>query len=203
MQIASMVLALCLTASTPQAQEAQATAVDFDALIEEAAVRVVAEDLGATVRWVVTAQHPRGDGAVLAQARDPETGRFVAASEEGEGDGYWAMMYGNSYDPAVLAFMAASAFEMYTASDLRGLCDASENITCTDPFPGTVMQDAIVSAGVYAGVTALQRLAKTQWDVDLDDGWKNVLIWGGITGVRALLAAKNMSDANALREFGR
>lgn len=134
------------------------------------------------------------------QDRDPETGRFVQADT---GTGYFGMMSGNSYDPAVLAFFAASAIEMYTAYDLRNQCDASEVITCSDPFPGTVQQDAMLTAAVYAGVTGLQRLAKTQWDVDMDEGWKQVAIWGALAAVRGLLSASNISDANALREFGR
>jgi len=137
----------------------------------------------------------------ILQERDPETGQFVAA--EDNGTGYFGMMTENSYDPAVLAFFAASAIEMYTASDLRNQCEASTVITCSDPWPNTVQQDALITGGVYAGVTALQRLAKTQWDVELDEGWKNVLIWGGIAAVRGLLSAQNISDANALREFGR
>ncbi len=136
----------------------------------------------------------------ILQERDPETGRFVAADT---GTGYFGMMTENSYDPAVLAFFAASAIEMYTASDLRNQCEANTVITCSDPWPNTVQQDAMITGAVYAGVTALQRLAKTQWDVDLDEGWKNVLVWGGIAAVRGLISAKNISDANALREFGR
>ncbi len=136
----------------------------------------------------------------ILQERDPETGQFVAADTD---TGYFGMMTENSYDPAVLAFFAASAIEMYTASDLRNQCEENTVITCSDPWPNTVQQDAMITGAVYAGVTGLQRLAKTQWDVDLDEGWKNVLVWGGIAAVRGLISAKNISDANALRELGR
>lgn len=184
-----LAVALSATSPTPQATEAPPP-IDFDAAITEAALRVVAEDIGAEVVWV--------------QDRDPETGRFVAGSAQGDEDrGYWAMMYGNSYDPAVLAFFAASVAEMYSASDLRTQCEENVIVTCSDPFPGTVQQDALITAGVYAGVTALQRLAKTQWGIDMDDGWKNVLIYGAMATVRGLIAGQNMSDANALRRLGR
>ena len=173
----------------PAAQAAEAPPpIDLEVAIHEAALRVVAEDLGAEVVWI--------------QERDPETGRFVAG-ELDEENGYWGMMYGNSYDPAVLAFFAASIAEMYSASDLRTQCAESTIVTCTDPFPATAQQDALITAGVYAGVTALQRLAETQWGVNMDDGWKNLLIFGSLATVRSLITARNMSDANALRDLGR
>ena len=158
---------------------------DFDlrTAMAEAVARVVAEDLGLQV-----VQRPASTPGEM---------------EEAAGTPYFQMLYGNSYDPAVLAFFAASVAEMYSASDLRTQCEESAIVTCSDPFPGTVQQDALITAGVYAGVTALQRLAKTQWGVDLDEGWKNVLVWGGIAAVRGLIAGQNMSDANALRDLGR
>lgn len=186
--IGNLLLAVALAAlPVSQQQEAEAAPpIDLDAAIEEAAIRVVAEDLGADVVWI--------------QERDPETGRFVSAQED---EGYWRMMYSNTYDPAVLAFFAASTAEMYSNSDLQKQCAESAIVGCTNPFPGTVQQDALITAGVYAGVTGLQRLAKTQWGVELDEGWKNVLIWGGMAAVRGIITANNMSDANALRDLGR
>ncbi len=157
---------------------AEPVSIDFDAAIAEA-VQAAANG------W---------------QQRDPNTGQFVAAEPE---RGYFKMLYQDTYDPAVLTFIAASAFEMYTAYDLRNQCAASAVVSCSDPWPSSVQMDAMLTAGVYAGVIGLQRLAKTQWDVDLDEGWKSLLIWGGIAAGRALVAASNMSDANALREFGR
>ncbi|MCP4871596.1 MAG: hypothetical protein GY898_23045 [Proteobacteria bacterium] len=155
-----------------------APSIDFEAAMEEA-VQAVANG------W---------------QDRDPATGRFVEADT---GTGYFGMLAGNSYDPAVLAFFAASAVEMYSAYDLRNQCAASTVVSCSDPWPSSVQQDALLTAGVYAGVTGLQRLAKTQWGIDMDEGWKNVLIFGSLAAVRSLLSASNISDANALRELGR
>lgn len=179
MNLAALLLTAAL-ASTPAAQQAAESppAIDFDAAIEDAVAELLAEQ----------------------QARDPETGQFIAADN---GTGYLGMLADGTYDPAVLAFFAASAVEMYSAHDLRNQCDASAIVSCSDPFPGTVTQDMAITAGVYAGVTALQRLAKTQWDVDLDEGWKQVALWGGMALVRGLVSAQNMSDANALRELGR
>lgn len=134
------------------------------------------------------------------QDRDPNTGQFVANEPE---RGYFKMLYQDTYDPAVLSYFASSAVEMYTAWDLRNQCAASAVVSCSDPWPSSVQMDAMLTAGVYAGVIGLQRLAKTQWDVDLDEGWKSLLIWGGIAAGRALVSASNISDANALREFGR
>lgn len=159
---------------------AKDSAVGFDlrAAIDEAALRVVAEDAGVELVWI---QEPGGEEDV----------------------GYWVMMLQNTIDPAVLMYFAASVAEIYSASDLRTQCDESTIIECSNPFPNTAQQDALITAGVYAGVTALQRLAKTQWDVDMDEGWKNLLIWGGMATVRAIIAGQNMSDANALRDLGR
>lgn len=179
-------------AAMPMQQEAEEPLqLDLSAEVQEAALRVVAEAAGVELVWI--------------QNRDPETGRFIAApaNEEEEEAGYFRMLYGNTYDPAVLMFVAASAAEMYSASDLRNQCLESTVVTCSDPFPSTVSTDALITAGVYAGVTALQRLAKTQWDVDLDSGWKNLLIFGGIAAVRSIVTASNISDANALRDLGR
>jgi hypothetical protein len=36
----------------------------------------------------------------------------------------------------------------------------------------------------------------------MDDGWKNLLIFGAMATVRGLVAGQNMSDANALRRLG-
>lgn len=198
MQITALLLTFALSAISPTQQAGPNVAlgqkdakqltsgqppVDLEAAIHEAAMRIVAEDLGLEM-----------------QDRDTAAGQFVAADD---GTGYMGMLYQNSYDPAALAFMAASVAEMYSASDLRTQCLESEIVTCSDPFPSTVQQDALITAGMYAGVTALQRLAKTQWDVDLDEGWKRVLIWGGVAAVRGFITAQNMSDANALRDLGR
>jgi hypothetical protein len=60
-----------------------------------------------------------------------------------------------------------------------------------------------MTAGVYAGVTGIERLAKKYWDVELDEGWKNLLIWGGMAGVRSMQAYLQMRDANDIRGFGR
>lgn len=154
--------------------------IDFDMAIAEATIAVV---------------HGQAAADGWAEAQQPD------AADDGRS--FFTMLYQDTYDPAALTYIAASVFEMYTASDLRNQCEASEVITCSDPWPSTVQMDAMLTAGVYAGVIGLQRLAKTQWDVDLDEGWKSLLIWGGIAAGRALVAASNMSDANALREFGR
>lgn len=196
MNICTYILALALSALPAAQQVAEARppdqirsdAIDFEAAIEVAAMHIVAEDLGAELVWI--------------QERDPDTGQFVAG-ETDEENGYWSMLYSNSYDPAVLMFFAASVAEMYSGSDLRTQCAESTIVTCSDPFPGTTQQDALITAGVYAGVTALQRLAETQWDVDMDEGWKNLLIFGAMATVRGLIAGQNMSDANALRDLGR
>lgn len=187
MQLTALILTAALGAlpAAQQAAEEQPPPIDLMAAVELAAAELVAEDLG-----------------LVLQERDPETGRFVAAQDD-TGTGYFGMLANGTYDPAVLAFFASSAVKMYSAHDLRNQCNASEIVTCAHPFPGTVNQDIAITAGVYAGVTALQRLAKTQWDVDLDEGWKQVLLWGGMAAVRGLIAAQNMSDANALRELGR
>ncbi len=138
-----------------------------------------------------------------AMVHQEAAGWADAQQPDDNGTGYFGMMYQNTYDPAVLAYLAASTAEIWSASALRDQCEASQVIACTNPWPNTVQMDAMITAGVYAGVTGLQRLAKTQWDVDLDEGWKNVAIWGGIAAVRMLITAINVSDANALREFGR
>ena len=186
MHITGLILTAGLAAMpVPQKAVEAPPPFDFEAAIEEAAARVVAEDARL---WV--------------QVRD-ETGRFVAAGQADEENGYFSMLYGNSYDPSVLSFLAASAIEMYSASDLRTQCSESTIVSCSDPFPGSVQTDAMVTAGVYAGVTALQRLARTQWSVEMSEGWKNVLIWGSMAAVRGFLTTRNISDANALRSLGR
>ncbi|KKM72944.1 hypothetical protein LCGC14_1415400 [marine sediment metagenome] len=134
----------------------------------------------------------------LLQERDPETGRFVVADD---GTGFFGMMAAGSYDPAVLAYFAASAVEIYTAYDLQNQCDASTIVSCSRRIGPEL--DAALTAGIFAGVTGLQRLAKTQWGVDLDEGWKQVAIWGAMAAVRGMVSASNIQDANALRELGR
>ncbi len=133
----------------------------------------------------------------LLQERDPDTGQFVADT----GTGFFGMMGEGTYDPAVLAFFAASAIEIYSAYDLQNQCDASAVVECSRPLSPEL--DAALTAGIYAGVTGLQRLAKTQWGVDMDEGWKQVAIWVGMAAVRGFVSASNMQDANALRELGR
>ena len=187
MNLPALLFIAALSAMPPPQQAASPPEIDFDRAIAIAAAQVVAEDLG----------------LVLLQERDPETGRFAAAQEEDAETGYLGMMAQNAYDPGALVFMAASVAQMYSASDLRTQCAESQIVTCSDPFPSTVQQDAMITAGVYAGVTGLQRLAKAKWGVELDSGWKELLIWGGIGAVRSLFTAKNMSDANALRDLGR
>ncbi len=61
--------------------------------------------------------------------------------------------------------------------------------------------NAMVTAGVYAGVIGVQKLAKQYWDVDLDEGWKEILLFGGMAAVRGAIAWQQMNDANAVREF--
>jgi hypothetical protein len=161
--------------------------IDFEAAIKEHAMRIVAEDLGAEVVWV--------------QERDPETGRFVAAQEGEEERGYFTMMYQDAYSAPELAFMGASVIQMYAQSDFNGLCERNTWLQCDTRFADTVQQDALVTAGVYAGVKGVQRLAKKYWDVDLDEGWKNLLIFGGLTAVRGLVAADTISLNNAIREL--
>lgn len=174
--IGTLVLALSLVA-LPVAQQSET--IDFDAEVERISAEIVAEEIGAELVWV---QDPT--------PTDPDKG-------------YWKMLYSNSYDPAQLVFFAASVAEMYSNSVLQNQCAQSTIVECTNPFPGSVQEDALVTAGVYAGVTALQRLAKTQWDVDLDEGWKNLVIWGSLATIRSIVTASNVSDANALRELGR
>ncbi len=192
--LASMILTIALSVIPPTPQAAEPPPpIDLETAVRVAALRVVAEDIGATVVWI--------------QERDPETGRFVAtpaaAQTVDNGAGFFSMLYGNSYDPAVLAFFAASVAEMYSAADLRTQCGESTIVSCSDPFPASVSTDALITAGVYLGVTGLQRLAKTQWGVETTTGWKNVLVWGGIAAVRGLLTASNLSDSMALRDLGR
>lgn len=183
MNLTALILTAALAAMPPVEQATESPPIDFAAAITRAAADVVAKDHGLQV--------------VQRSASTP------SELEEAEGTSYFGMLYGNSYDPAVMAFMAASMAEIYSASDLRTQCGESEIVTCSDPFPSTVQEDALVTAGMYAAVTGLQRLAKTQWGVDLDDGWKNVMIWGGVAAVRGFITAQNMSDANALRDLGR
>ena len=180
---------LVAVAVAPMQQEAAAPppTIDFDAAIEEAALRVVADVLGAELVWV--------------QERDPETGRFVAAQEGEEETGYLKMLYQGTYSPPELAFMGASVIQMYAESDFNGLCERNAWLECDTNFGSTVQQDALITAGVYAGTKGVQRLAKKYWGVDLDEGWKNLLIFGGMTVVRGLVAADTISLNNAIREL--
>lgn len=198
MTAAVMVMLLAIAAPAPQQGTALPLAIDappaagFAVSIEAPEPEAPPLDLRREAKAVAA--------AMVAQEAN---GWQDAQQPADDGTGYFGMMYGNSYDPAVLSFFAASAVEMYTAYDLRNQCAASTVITCSDPWPSSVQMDALLTAGVYAGVTGLQRLAKTQWDLDMDEGWKNLLIFGGLAAARALVSASNISDANALREFGR
>lgn len=198
MTAAVMVMLLAIAAPAPQQGTALPLAIDappaagFAVSIEAPEPEAPPLDLRREAKAVAA--------AMVAQEAN---GWQDAQQPADDGTGYFGMMYGNSYDPAVLSFFAASAVEMYTAYDLRNQCAASTVITCSDPWPSSVQMDALLTAGVYAGVTGLQRLAKTQWDIDMDEGWKNLLIFGGLAAARALVSASNISDANALREFGR
>lgn len=166
-----------LEASAPFELELEAPApavsIDFEAAIDEAVAEVL-------------------------QERDPATGRFVAADD---GPGYFGMLYQGMTHGGELAFVAASALEMWSAHELRNQCEANPYVSCSDPWPSSVQQDVLLTAGVYAGVKGLQRLAKTQWGIDFDDGWKDLLIFGSLAAARALVTASNVSDANALREL--
>lgn len=184
MQITALLLTAALSALPAAQQEASSTppAIDFEAAIEEAVAELVAEDAA----------------RLELQERDPVTGRFVQADT---GTGYFGMLADGMTHGGELAFVAASALEIWSSYELRQQCEANPYVSCTDPFPGTVQQDALMTAATYAGVKGLQRLAKTQWDVDLDDGWKDLAIFGAMTLVRSLVTAQNVSDANALRDL--
>ena len=188
MTLVTIGLLVAVAVAPMQHQETTAPppTIDFDAAVQEAAMRVVAEDLGATVVWV--------------QERDPDTGRFVAAQDGEEERGYLKMLYQDTYSPPELAFMGASLIQMYAQSDFNGLCERNPWLECDTRFADTVQQDALVTAGVYAGVKGVQRLAKKYWGVDLDEGWKNLLIFGGLTAVRGFVAADTISLSNAIRE---
>lgn len=179
---------LVAVAVAPMQQEVTAPppTIDFERAMADAVTSIIAEDMGLEVVWV--------------QERDPETGRFVAAQEGEEERGYLKMLYQDTYSPPELAFMGASMIQMYAQSDFNGLCERNPWLQCDTRFADTVQQDALVTAGVYAGVKGVQRLAKKYWDVDLDEGWKNLLIFGGLTAVRGLVAADTISLNNAIRE---
>lgn len=181
---------LVAVAVAPMQQEVTAPppTIDFEAAMDEAVMRIIAEDTpGLEVVWV--------------QERDPETGRFVAAQEGEEERGFFKMMYQDSYSAPELAFMGSSVIQMYAESDFNGLCESNPWLRCETNFASTVQQDALMTAGVYAGVKGVQRLAKKYWDVDLDEGWKNLLIFGGLTAVRGFIAADTISLNNAIREL--
>jgi hypothetical protein len=180
---------LVAVAVAPMQQEAAALppTIDFDAAMDEAVTRIIAEDLGLELVWV--------------QERDPETGRFVAAQEGEEETGYLKMLYQGTYSAPELAFMGASVIQMYAESDFNSLCERNPWLKCDTNFGSTVQQDALITAGVYAGVKGVQRLAKKYWGVDLDEGWKNLLIFGGLTAVRGFAAADTISLNNAIREL--
>ncbi len=174
-----LAIAFAMTVAMGPVQEAATPPMDWDEAIRAAAEKVVMEDLAAeTGGTLVYVQDPT----------DPERGFFT-------------MLYGDSYGAPELAFMAASAFSMYVDSDFRSLCADNEALECAGAFPNSVPTDAMLTAGVYAGVKGVQRLAKKYWDVDLDEGWKNLLIFGGLTAVRALVAADGMSLNNQIREI--
>lgn len=175
-------------AAVPMQQEAETAAppaIDLRAAMDEAVVRLVAEETGATVVWI--------------QDRDPETGRFIAVQEDPE-RGFLKMLYQDTYSAPELAFTAASIFQMYVDSDFRKLCLENPELDCSTGYPNSVTQDVLMTTAVYAGVKGVQRLAKKYWDVDLDEGWKNLLIFGGLTGVRVLFAADGLSLNNSIRE---
>jgi hypothetical protein len=180
---------LVAVAVAPMQQEATAPppTIDLDAAMDDAVTRIIAEDLGLELVWV--------------QERDPETGRFVATQEGEEETGYLKMLYQGTYSAPELAFMGASAIQMYAESDFNGLCERNPWLKCDTNFGSTVQQDVLITAGVYAGVKGVQRLAKKYWGVDLDEGWKNLLIFGGMTAVRGLVAADTISLNNAIREL--
>lgn len=155
--------------------------IDLRAAVKEVAAQIVAEDL--ELRAANGWQDP-------AQPADEQTG-------------YFGMLYGNSYDPSVLSYYGASAADIWSRYELQQTCAASATVECSNGWPGNVSTEIALTAGVYMAATGVQRLAKKYWDVDLDDGWKNLLIFGGLAAVRAAMTWDQVSNANALREFGR
>jgi hypothetical protein len=178
MTFGAITLAVML-AATPAAQqldEAAMPEIDLRAAAAQAAEAVVAEDV----------EQFEGTGAV------PEDER-----------GYFELMYRGAYSPPELTFIAASVVDMWSKSELRKECEANPYIQCDPTWPESVQADVLMTAGVYAGVVGLERLAKKYWDVELDEGWKNLLIFGGMAGVRSVQAYLQMRDANDIRGFGR
>jgi hypothetical protein len=141
---------------------------------------------------------------IALQQRDPETGQFVSADAAAEDQtGYFGMMYGNSYNPAQLSYFGASVADIWSRNELQKTCDDNPAVECSDGWPSNVSTEVLMTGLVYMGATGIQRLAKKYWDVDLDDGWKNMLIYAGLAGVRLAMTWDQVSNANAVREFGR
>lgn len=186
MTLATLVLAAAIAALPAQqpASNDDPPKIDFDRAIAEASARIVAEDLGLQV-----------------VARPPMT-----AAEQAEKDaepGYLRMTaQGMTHYPELL-FVGMSALDIYSKQELQNVCTSNPYVTCDAGWPESASMDAAITAGVYAGVVGIQRLSKKYWDVDLDDGWKEILLWGGMATVRGFLAWDQMQDANAVREFGR
>lgn len=174
-------IGLCLVAAlaiaSPAQQDAEISRLDFQQAAAEAAEEIVAEDV----------EQFEGTGQQL-ELEDP---------------GYFKLLYSGAYSPPELTFIAASVVDMWSKSELQKACEANPYISCDPSWPESVQADVLMTAGVYAGVTGIERLAKKYWDVDLDEGWKNLLIWGGMAGVRSMQAYLQMRDANDIRGFGR
>lgn len=184
MTVSTLILAVAL-AAIPQAQEATSPPpIDFDIEIERISAELVAEELGLQVI-----------------AREPMTAEELAAKQAEPG--YFRMTGTSLNNPPVLTYFAMSALDIYSKQELQNVCSENPYVTCDAGWPESASMDAAITAGVYAGVIGIQRLSKKYWDVDLDDGWKEILIWGGLAAVRGALAWSQYQDANDVREFGR
>ena len=185
MFVTSLFVVAALAVAPMQNQEdAKPPPFDFDKAIAEAAARIVAEDLGLQV-----VQRPPGT---------PQEQAEIDAQP-----GFFRMMGQSGTHPPELVFMAASVADIWSKQELQKVCENNPLIMCDAGWPESATMDAAITAGVYTGVVGIQRLARKYWGVDLDDGWKELLLFGGMSAVRGFFTWQQIQDANAVREFGR
>lgn len=184
MHITTLLFAAAIAVAPMQQQEeSKPPTFDFDKAITEVAARIVAEDLGLQV-----------------VQRPPQTAAEQAEIEAQPG--FFQMMGESGRHAPELVFMAASVADMWSKQELQKVCASNEFVSCDAGWPQSVTMDAAITAGVYAGVVGVQRLAQKYWGVDLDDGWKELLLWGGLSLVRGFFTWEQVQDANAVRGFG-